>query len=129
MIAGYNAEYKNKANDGGYVNSQTATAMAVTLDAAEDNTKSTAWLVASLGADNNHSKCGEIGWPYVAIRLYIPFRLFAGSDQCCRAQMLKWHRVDQRLIVCNRNPFTDTTMTVTSTTHSPALTCYCPHLF
>mmetsp|Transcript_20214 Transcript_20214/g.52440 ORF Transcript_20214/g.52440 Transcript_20214/m.52440 type:complete len:509 (+) Transcript_20214:3-1529(+) len=65
VVAGYNAAYLDKGDAGSYTGSQTATAMAITLGAAADDDKSTAWLVGSVAANGNHSICGEIGWPYM----------------------------------------------------------------
>lgn len=52
--------------------SQTATAMPCTLGVAPALNSSLAWLRGSLLKANNHSLCGEIGWPYVV-------RAFAAS--------------------------------------------------
>eukprot|EP00040_Diaphanoeca_grandis_P032701 m.198862 g.198862 ORF g.198862 m.198862 type:complete len:1034 (-) comp32710_c1_seq1:139-3240(-) len=65
VIAGYNKVFLDSATHSYCTGSQTATAMAVTLGAAVDTNASLAWLVGNLQSFNNHSRCGEIGWPYV----------------------------------------------------------------
>lgn len=69
IAAAFNAKWSDEAaspGSGSYCRgSQTATAMALALGVSQDGPKSLSWLLQSIRANNNHSLCGEIGWPYV----------------------------------------------------------------
>jgi len=65
VVAGYNAKFGGKGGDPSFAGSQTATAMPCALGAAPAPNASLAWLKHSIARANNHSLCGEIGWPYV----------------------------------------------------------------
>ena len=70
-------EHPNATTDAATATSAAATPTAA-IPAAGDYSRSLAWLVGSVGAAQNHSHTGEIGWPYMVRSLAAAGKL--GND-------------------------------------------------